>query len=1091
MRKLKLLALVALALLGGGNAQGQTRYSNPGAVKPGYYYLVAGWNNGTYAVGVDVNDNYKLVYKQFNANDLSFIFYITSTTLGAEEYTGDKTIGELGNQIKAYWGNPAWSAGSRTWAIPNANANNGNEMFVTTSVGSATYGDQVENKDYSSKGFPSVTGFRYRLGNNKDFTPKGEADIEAGDIMTTWNDRTGVGNLYYQLQPVDEELITALKAQEDPNIAADAAARELATITINADGNGKVEAENGIFNNPWSIGGIPTIENGKTDPAGNKVTSVAWDNASYRGITATYYVNVPAGKAGTYNVLIMHGSNYDWRHLTFQVNGYIMQSVKPTTVATGWNQVGTMVFQTKLKEGENEITIGGHDRYFPGVVTQTRGNYQPASFDYIQFTKAESEIELEAGYKSADIEAGSGTLANGAGKETRNFKYKNGLGFDNAGTATYTINVPSAGVYMFDFIYAEAAERNFAIKVNNKPYITVEAQNMGSWNDATASRKVFVEMTAGDNTVILYGNGNVSPIIDYFTVTKVQPEGWSYQSLPSAAYVALQQEIAKAQDAYDHRGNENGVTDFLAAIAAATDALDAAADDTSLEAALTALQEAEETFADEQAKGTIKDGSVVEAESGRYEAGSGFGTGAGTDAEGGNDVTTLTLDNTARTYHSPFATYTLNVAAEDAGAYKLTAKHGCFNADRYIAIQVNDGALQLGITGGAGNNRAGDWNQCDGELVFYVNLNAGENTLKVRSTAQDQAILVTAKDQQLNFADPAFSPVLDKFIFEKITEEVTIPAGEFQHLEAETAMPTKSAKRSESEFSGGYGIGLDWGASDQFTVTVNEGGYYLMDVVSYNGGWGTNRPVHITVNKKPTFSLMENSGAGMVRRAVVVELQKGENTIALVGGDPTTPAPIIDFFEFTRVIAQGSTLSVLPNEYKVNVTAAGYATFYIDEATTIPEGVTAYTGKVNAETGNLTLTPVEGVLPANTAVVLEATEGTYAFDGTADAAAITDNDLQGTLEAISTPSGALTLQVIDDQIGFYTFTGETIPANKAYLVLGSEVKGLSLSFGETDGVTSIATELPEGENIYNLAGQRVSKATKGIYIINGRKVVVK
>ena len=1069
---------------------------------PGYYYIVAGYKDkaGSDKVyALSINQDWRVVIDELDQNALQFIWYVTGFTGGAAEADGTQTIAEMietegGNankkRLKFYWGNPAWSAGDTSYGIQIYPGPNNQTALARITAGN------ISNTYYETQ---KDGGLQLRLGNvaRGVMSPHNDLDFVPGEEI--WSDYGSRPNSdYYKFLPVSAEQITALKANasaQDLYTAVfgdvEAEAKAKATITLDADGKGKVEAENGIFNNPWNQN-VVTIETTKTDPAGNTVTSVAWDNASYRGVTATYYVNVPAGKAGTYDVLIMHGSNDDWRHLTFQVNGYIMQSVKPTAVATEWNQVGTMVFQTKLEEGENEITVGGHDRYFPGVVTQTRGFYKLPSFDYIQFSKAESEIELETGYKSADIEAGSGVLANGASKETRNFKYKNGLGFDNAGTATYTINVPSAGVYMFDFIYAEAGERNFAIKVNNKPYITVEAQNMGSWNDATASRKVFVEMTAGDNTVILYGNGGPSPIIDYFTVTKVQPEGWSYQSLPSAAYVALQQEIAKAQDAYDHRGNENGVTDFLAAIAAATDALNAAgADDASWEAALTALQEAEETFADEQAKGTIKDGSVVEAESGRYEAGSGFGTGAGTDAEGGNAVTTLTLDNTARTYHSPFATYTLNVAAEDAGAYKLTAKHGCLNNDRYIAIQVNDGALQLGITGGAGNNPSKAWNQCDGELVFYVNLNAGENTLKVRSTALAQAILVTAKEQQLNFADPAFSPVLDKFIFEKITEEVTIPAGEFQHLEAETAMPTKSAKRDESEFSGGYGIGLDWGASDQFTVTVNEGGYYLMDVVSYNGGWGTNRPVYITVNKKPTFSLMENSGAGMVRRAVVVELQAGENTIALVGGDPSTPAPIIDFFEFTRVIAQGSTLSVLPNEYKVNVTDAGYATFYIDEATTIPEGVIAYTGKVNAETGNLTLTPVEGVLPANTAVVLEAVAGTYAFDGTADAAAIADNDLQGTLEAIDTPTGALTLQFIDDQIGFYTFLGTTIPANKAYLVLGSEVKGLSLSFGETDGVTSIATELPEGENIYNLAGQRVSKATKGIYIINGRKVVVK
>ena len=172
----------------------------------------------------------------------------------------------------------------------------------------------------------------------------------------------------------------------------------------------------------------------------------------------------------------------------------------------------------------------------------------------------------------------------------------------------------------------------------------------------------------------------------------------------------------------------------------------------------------------------------------------------------------------------------------------------------------------------------------------------------------------------------------------------------------------------------------------------------------------------------------------------------------------------------------------------VPISAASYATLNVPFAVEVPEEVAAYTGTINGD--YLTLNAVEAVIPANTPVVLNANVGTYTFSITENQTAIEGNDLQGTLTA-ATVANALTLQVIDDQIGFYTFTGTTIPANKAYLVLGSEVKGLSLSFGETDGVTSIATELPEGENIYNLAGQRVSKATKGIYIINGRKVVVK
>ena len=72
----------------------------------------------------------------------------------------------------------------------------------------------------------------------------------------------------------------------------------------------------------------------------------------------------------------------------------------------------------------------------------------------------------------------------------------------------------------------------------------------------------------------------------------------------------------------------------------------------------------------------------------------------------------------------------------------------------------------------------------------------------------------------------------------------------------------------------------------------------------------------------------------------------------------------------------------------------------------------------------------------------------------------------------------------------------SIPANKAFYDLtGSGVQGFVLSF---DGMeTGIALEQimqprPEAhEPAYDLSGRRVNHAAKGIYIIGGKKVIVK
>lgn len=89
-------------------------------------------------------------------------------------------------------------------------------------------------------------------------------------------------------------------------------------------------------------------------------------------------------------------------------------------------------------------------------------------------------------------------------------------------------------------------------------------------------------------------------------------------------------------------------------------------------------------------------------------------------------------------------------------------------------------------------------------------------------------------------------------------------------------------------------------------------------------------------------------------------------------------------------------------------------------------------------------------------------------------------------------------------IGFYTFTGtRTIPSGKCYLQIPDTkevagVKGFTLVFNDEeqgDVATGIAemeaTTGPADGAIYNLAGQRLNKPTKGINIVNGKKVLVK
>ena len=75
-------------------------------------------------------------------------------------------------------------------------------------------------------------------------------------------------------------------------------------------------------------------------------------------------------------------------------------------------------------------------------------------------------------------------------------------------------------------------------------------------------------------------------------------------------------------------------------------------------------------------------------------------------------------------------------------------------------------------------------------------------------------------------------------------------------------------------------------------------------------------------------------------------------------------------------------------------------------------------------------------------------------------------------------------------------TPATVPAGKAYLEFNETIDARELTFdfdSETTAISELTnTNLTNYTNEYfNLAGQRVAQPTKGLYIVNGKKVVVK
>ena len=132
-------------------------------------------------------------------------------------------------------------------------------------------------------------------------------------------------------------------------------------------------------------------------------------------------------------------------------------------------------------------------------------------------------------------------------------------------------------------------------------------------------------------------------------------------------------------------------------------------------------------------------------------------------------------------------------------------------------------------------------------------------------------------------------------------------------------------------------------------------------------------------------------------------------------------------------------------------------------------------------------------VPAGAGVLVEGTY--YNIVGTTGSTDdCTGNKLVGVTEDMPAPVGTYVLQDNDGKVGFYLVAEGQQPmikAGKAYLALtGNEAKALFLEGDGATGITEMAEMATDGDaEVYNLAGQRVNKATKGIYIIGGKKVL--
>ena len=178
--------------------------------------------------------------------------------------------------------------------------------------------------------------------------------------------------------------------------------------------------------------------------------------------------------------------------------------------------------------------------------------------------------------------------------------------------------------------------------------------------------------------------------------------------------------------------------------------------------------------------------------------------------------------------------------------------------------------------------------------------------------------------------------------------------------------------------------------------------------------------------------------------------------------------------------------------------AGSYGTFIAPFDVEIPSGITAYT--VTGHEGNrLTLSDVDGTIPANTPVVVysdNAINQTFkGKDGSNGVTSYSEGLLTGFYTAQTIPAGSYVLQTQDNRQAFYKLASAATAnqVNRAYLTVpASNAKAFFFYLDDADAISDVRSKMEDGRSeIFNLAGQRVSKLQKGVNIVNGKKVLVK
>lgn len=270
-----------------------------------------------------------------------------------------------------------------------------------------------------------------------------------------------------------------------------------------------------------------------------------------------------------------------------------------------------------------------------------------------------------------------------------------------------------------------------------------------------------------------------------------------------------------------------------------------------------------------------------------------------------------------------------------------------------------------------------------------------------------------------------------------------------------------------------------YAASDAVIAHLSAGSYKIKAAVFGNAGV----TFEFKVGDKTVFS-PDTKGYFLESESDIFTLDTDADVVLAAGGNSSK---VVDYIAIMKTVEP------------VAVSAVKFATYVPTWNVVAPANVKVYTAKVNEAKSAVVLTEVSAasVIAKGTPVLVGAEEGSYTFEVSADeAATVADNDLKAA--TADTKGDGATIYALVEQDGKAVFAplkeGVAVSLGHAYLELPttSATRFYSIQFGgETTGINEVNAAAKADGAYYTLQGVKTSKAAKGIYIHNGKKVVIK